>query len=72
MVVLGGMGYHFDTLPPVKTSMFSQLGFWMSIIATNGALPLLKISIALNLLRLSNNRWYKWILWATLSMVAGP
>ena len=70
MAVWGGMGYHFDTLPPSKTSMFSQLGFWMSIVATNGAFALLKISIALNLLRLSNSKWYKWTLWATLGTVA--
>lgn len=66
MATLGGMGHHFDTTTPDEKMYFNQLGFWMSIVATTFSLALLKISIALNLLRLSTSRWYVWSLWGAL------
>lgn len=49
--------------------MFSKVGFWQSILAAATAMGLLKISIALNLLRLSPSRWYSWPLWASIGMI---
>jgi anti-sigma-K factor RskA len=48
--------------------MFQKVGFWQSIISATAAIALLKISIALNLLRLSQSRWYVWALWSSISM----
>lgn len=66
MTTLGGMGHHFDATTAEEKMMFNQLGFWMSIIATTFSLAFLKISIALNLLRLNTSRAYVWPLWGVL------
>lgn len=61
-----GLGKHQDTILPADYQIFQHAGFWQSIISANGALMWLKISIALGLLRLSQKKWYKWSLWATI------
>lgn len=61
-----GLGRHQDTIEAMDMMMFSKVGFWQSIISATGAIALLKISIALNLLRLSQSRWYVWSLWASI------
>jgi hypothetical protein len=49
---------------------FDHIAFWQSIISAIAALGLLKISIALFLLRLSNNKWYSRSLWALIGFVS--
>lgn len=44
-------------------SKISEAEFWQVIISSCLGIALLKISIALNLLRLSPSRWYTWCLW---------
>ncbi|KAI1850769.1 hypothetical protein JX265_004480 [Neoarthrinium moseri] len=62
-----GLGRHQDTISPPDLIIYSQAGLWQSIISAAWALTFLKISIALNLLRIgSNSRWYIWSLWATI------
>lgn len=49
---------------------FDHIAFWQSIISAIAALGLLKISIALFLLRLSSNKWYSRSLWALIGFVS--
>ncbi len=63
-----GLGKHSITIAPADTLILYQANFWLSIFAMLIGLGLVKISIGLNLLRLSTNKWYKWSLWATIGM----
>ncbi|KAF7548326.1 hypothetical protein G7046_g8713 [Stylonectria norvegica] len=65
-----GLGRHFDTISTEDYIIFSHAGFWQSILSASTAMGLLKISIALNLLRLSTSRWYSWPLWASIAFVS--
>ncbi|KAM5352647.1 hypothetical protein ACJ41O_005369 [Fusarium nematophilum] len=67
---LYGLGRHQDTIDPLDLITFQKVGFWQSIISATGAMALLKISIALNLLRLSQSRWYFWSLWISIGFVS--
>ncbi|KAK0387077.1 hypothetical protein NLU13_5390 [Sarocladium strictum] len=64
-----GLGRHWDTLDLDTQNMHAKLSFCMSLISTTAAIALLKISIVLNLLRLSTNKWYRISLWATLVLI---
>ncbi|KAH8168691.1 integral membrane protein [Sarocladium implicatum] len=64
-----GLGRHWDTLSPETQNTHALLSFLMSLISTTAAIALLKISIVLNLLRLSTNKWYRISLWATLCLI---
>lgn len=66
---MSGMGKHWASLTCEQQDMHSELSFYMSIISTTGGIALLKISICLNLLRLSTSRWYSISLWCTLGML---
>lgn len=57
-----GLGKHLDTLDADDIVKFQHAGFWQSIISANISLMFLKISIAVNLLRLGSRRWYIWSL----------
>ncbi|GKT88584.1 integral membrane protein [Colletotrichum tofieldiae] len=67
-----GLGKHYKTIAEYDYMMFQKVGFWQSIISAGLAFMWLKISIALNLLRLSKNmtrrKWYKWALWVMIGM----
>ncbi len=52
--------------------IFTQAGFYQSIISATWALGFLKISIAFNLLRLSTHKWFRWSLWATIGTACVP
>ncbi|KAJ5473490.1 hypothetical protein N7475_003056 [Penicillium sp. IBT 31633x] len=47
----------------------AQGSFWQAIIESALGMAMLKISIALNLLRLSPARWYVWCLWTSIVVV---
>ncbi|EUC29315.1 hypothetical protein COCCADRAFT_106862 [Bipolaris zeicola 26-R-13] len=67
-----GFGRHAKTVSKEDMQEFSHIGFFGSIISAIGALGLLKISIALFLLRLKNNNMWKWYsrcLWALIALV---
>ncbi len=67
-----GLGKHQDTISAADNLIFTQAGFYQSIISATWALGFLKISIAFNLLRLSTHKWYTWSLWATIGTVCTP
>ncbi|KAJ5788252.1 hypothetical protein N7457_003242 [Penicillium paradoxum] len=46
----------------------AQGSFWQVIIDSALGMAMLKVSIALNLLRLSPARWYVWCLWASIDL----
>ncbi|USP79006.1 hypothetical protein yc1106_06280 [Curvularia clavata] len=67
-----GFGRHIQTVSKQDMEKFGQIGFFGSIISAIGALGLLKISIALFLLRLKNNniwKWYSRCLWGLIGLV---
>ncbi|KAL0944829.1 uncharacterized protein CTRU02_202716 [Colletotrichum truncatum] len=64
-----GLGKHKDTISKADYVIFAKVGFFQSIISAIAALALLKISIALSLLRLSKNKWYSRSLWALIVFV---
>jgi hypothetical protein len=64
-----GLGKHDITVQADDLLIFSQANFWLSIFALLIGLGLVKLSIGLNLLRLSTNKWYKWSVWATIAFV---
>lgn len=66
---LHGLGRHQRIIDPLDLIQMNHVGFWQSIISATGAMALLKVSIALNLLRLSPSRWYTWSLWSSIGMI---
>ncbi|KAF2025180.1 hypothetical protein EK21DRAFT_46145, partial [Setomelanomma holmii] len=64
-----GLGRHTKTISKKDLVIYDKIGFFQSIISAIGALGLLKISIALFLLRLSKNKWYSRSLWALIGFV---
>ncbi|KAI3534054.1 hypothetical protein CABS02_13375 [Colletotrichum abscissum] len=69
-----GLQNHDNTIADHDYLMFQKIGFWQSIISADLAFMWLKISVALNLLRLSRNmrhrNWYKWTLWVMIGITA--
>ncbi|KAF1937116.1 hypothetical protein EJ02DRAFT_458977 [Clathrospora elynae] len=65
-----GLGRHTKTISQDDLQKFDHIAFSQSIISAIGALGLLKISIALFLLRLSKNKWYSRSLWALILFVS--
>ncbi|KAF4899282.1 hypothetical protein CGCF415_v010555 [Colletotrichum fructicola] len=64
-----GMGKHQDTLSDADVTEIMQLSFYLSNISGVAGRSLLKISIALSLLRFSRSRWYSRSLWALIVFV---
>lgn len=61
-----GLGRHKETLDANQMAKIDMGKFLFSIISSSWGIALLKISIALNLLRLSTDRWFVWSLWASI------
>ena len=61
-----GLGKHLDTIDRGDLVKFQHAGFLQSIISATLSLMFLKISIAVNLLRLGSRRWYRWSLIAII------
>lgn len=64
-----GLGRHAVLSSSEDKIEFSKLGYIQSIVVHIVALGLLKISLALSLLRLSRTRWYSWALWSLIVFV---
>ncbi|KAK4117814.1 hypothetical protein N656DRAFT_62873 [Canariomyces notabilis] len=64
-----GLGKHDITVQGADLLIFDQANFWLTILALLVGLGLVKVSIGLNLLRLSTSKWYKWSLRATIAFV---
>ena len=67
-----GLGRHTKTISKKDLQTFDKIGFFQSMISALTALGLLKISIALFLLRLSKNKWYSRSLWALIGKGEQP
>lgn len=61
-----GLGRHYEVIGQHEFVQFLKLSFIQSIVAHIVALALLKISVALSLLRLSRSKWYTYSLWALI------
>jgi hypothetical protein len=66
-----GLGRHSQVVAKKDLITFEKISFFQAIISAIGALGLLKISIALFLLRLSKNKWYSRALWTTIGKLEG-
>ncbi|KAH8898825.1 hypothetical protein GQ53DRAFT_635613 [Thozetella sp. PMI_491] len=65
-----GLGRHQDTISADDYRIYKMAGYWFIAVQTTVALGLLKVSIALNLLRFSGGtRWYFLALWTTIIFV---
>lgn len=66
-----GLGKHFLTIDKKHDIVaFRHATFWQSIISASGAIMWLKISIALNLLRLITTKSFRWALWVTMGKLS--
>jgi hypothetical protein len=61
-----GLGRHSEAVSKQDRITFEKISFFQAIISAIGALGMLKISIALFLLRLSQNKWFSRSLWALI------
>ncbi|KAF3031326.1 hypothetical protein E8E12_001468 [Didymella heteroderae] len=64
-----GLGRHSRVVSKQDLITFEKISFFQAIISAIGALGMLKISIALFLLRLIQNKWYSRALWALIGFV---
>ncbi|KAF2825008.1 hypothetical protein CC86DRAFT_468265 [Ophiobolus disseminans] len=64
-----GLGRHTKIISSGDLIAFDRIGFFMSLLSALTALSLLKISIALFLLRLSKSKWYSRSLWALIGLI---
>jgi hypothetical protein len=60
-----GLGHHIYTIAPDDLITFNKLSFAQSVVALMTGIGLLKIAIALELMKLKSKewRWYTIILW---------
>ncbi|RAQ44088.1 hypothetical protein AFGD_011359 [Aspergillus flavus] len=65
-----GLGHHIQFLDDMQRMKLDEAAFWQVIICSAAGIALLKISIALNLLRFSPTRWYTMSLWTSIAFVA--
>ncbi|KAE8337433.1 hypothetical protein BDV24DRAFT_154378 [Aspergillus arachidicola] len=65
-----GLGHHIQFLDDMQRMRLDEATFWQVIICSAAGIALLKISIALNLLRFSPTRWYTMSLWTSIAFVA--
>ncbi|GJC91063.1 hypothetical protein ColLi_13901 [Colletotrichum liriopes] len=64
-----GLGKHYRTIDPADYVKFQHAAFYSVIVSSAAGMMFLKISIALSLLRITSlSRWYRWSLWAIISM----
>lgn len=65
-----GLGRHGPTLSVEDRTNFEHISFWKTVLSDGVALGLLRISMAITLLRLARDRnWYKWSLYAIIGMM---
>ncbi|KAK2063110.1 hypothetical protein LY76DRAFT_613212 [Colletotrichum caudatum] len=65
-----GLGRHFQTIPAECWMKFEQITFWKTTISDGVAMGLLRISMAIGLLRLDNElKWYRLSLYGIIGFV---
>lgn len=64
-----GLGRHGPTISVDDRTHFEHISFWKTVLSDGFALGLLRISMAITLLRLARDRnWYRWSLYAVIGM----
>jgi hypothetical protein len=68
-----GLGHHAFTLSKEDVIIYGKTVFVQALLTTVTSLCLLKLSVAVSLLRLSSpaagiNRWYRRIIWSLMSL----
>lgn len=63
-----GLGRHRQTVDMATFLQFRRYSWVYSLTAPIIAYSILKISIALSLIRLSRSKWYSWTLWGVIGM----
>lgn len=65
-----GLGHHGLTIPVEDRVKFEHISFWKTVLSDGVALGLLRISMAISLLRLNRElKWYRWSLYAIIGFV---
>ncbi|AEO68612.1 e0629435-eb59-45cf-9678-2ab46b64b916 [Thermothielavioides terrestris] len=65
-----GLGRHAVVIPVENRIKFERITFWKTVFSDGFALGLLRISMAISLLRLKKDlRWYRWSLFAVMVFV---
>ncbi|KAH6683561.1 hypothetical protein F5X68DRAFT_233617 [Plectosphaerella plurivora] len=64
-----GLGKHRKVIPDDDFTEFTKIGFYQGIVSNLGGVGLLKISIALSLIRLAPNKWYRVVLMTLIGFV---
>ncbi|KAK3905696.1 hypothetical protein C8A05DRAFT_12497 [Staphylotrichum tortipilum] len=65
-----GLGRHGLVVPAEDRIKFEQITFWKTVFSDGVALGLLRVSMAISLLRLKSDlRWYRWSLFAVIGFV---
>ncbi|KAM0287663.1 hypothetical protein ACHAQH_000192 [Verticillium albo-atrum] len=65
-----GLGRHNLVIPIEDRQKFEQITFWKTVISDGFALGLLRISMAISLLRLKRDlKWYRWSIYAVIGFV---
>lgn len=68
-----GLGRHGLTIPVEDRIKFEHITFWKTVLSDGVALGLLRISMAITLLRLKrDSRWYTWSLYAVIGIEHTP
>lgn len=65
-----GLGRHGLVVPVPDRIKFERITFWKTVLSDGFALGLLRISMAISLLRLNRDlKWYKYSLYALMGML---
>ncbi|KXJ87860.1 hypothetical protein Micbo1qcDRAFT_123999, partial [Microdochium bolleyi] len=64
-----GLGRHTDTVPKTEYAIYLKMTFIQAVVSTIGGLAFLKLSIGAALMRLSNQKWYRRIIWGFIAFV---
>ncbi|KAH8658019.1 hypothetical protein BX600DRAFT_62506 [Xylariales sp. PMI_506] len=64
-----GLGHHQSTISAADDVIFNHASFWGNVIGIAIGTMFLKLSIATNLLRLCQNRWYSVVLWILIVII---
>lgn len=62
-----GLGRHGPVVSVADRTVFEHIGFWKTVFSDGVAMGLLRVSMAISLLRLKSDlKWYRWSLFAVV------
>ncbi|KAH8891502.1 hypothetical protein GQ53DRAFT_648621 [Thozetella sp. PMI_491] len=65
----GALGRHADTVTTEEMKVYGMMSFVQGVLMTVTSHCLVKVSIALSLLRLNRSKWYQWTLWGFIGFI---